>query len=38
MQKSMLQRVTGSEKWYVDWVLQKVRFYRIIVTDCHLCL
>jgi hypothetical protein len=36
--QSMLQPVTGSKKWYVDWVLQKVRFYSIIVTDCHLYL
>jgi len=38
VKQSMLQPVTGSKKWYVDWVLQKVRLDSIIVTDCHLCL
>ena len=38
VKQSMLQPVTGSKKWYVDWVLQKVRLDSIIDTDYNLCL
>lgn len=32
VQKSLLQSLTGSNAWYVDWVLQKVSFRHAIVT------
>ena len=37
VQQSLLQEATGSEKWYVDWVLQKVSIIRVLdFDDCHI--
>ena len=38
VQKSLMQSVTGSEKWYVDWVLQKVSFCTILSPTKKLIL
>ena len=35
-QKSLLQSVTGSDKWYVDWVLQKVSPRHAINCRCSV--